>query len=66
MPLILFTGGGVTYYLTPSRYESTVVFEYLSKRPPNEADALLKSRNVIGPAITHLSLTERSGMTPTA
>ena len=62
LPLILFIAGGVTYYLTPNRYESTVVFQYFGKRSPSEADALLKSHNVIGPAITHLNLTERSRM----
>lgn len=62
LPLTLFIAGGVTYYLTPSRYGSTVVFEYLGKRPTAEVAALLKSRNVIGPAITYLSLTERMGL----
>lgn len=62
LPLTLFIAGGVTYYLTPSRYESTAVFEYLGKRPPAEAAALLRSRGVIGPAITSLRLTERVGL----
>ncbi len=62
LPLTLFIAGGMTYYLTPSRYESTAVFEYLGKRPLAEAAALLKSRNVIGPTITSLSLTERTGL----
>ena len=59
LPLTLFTAGGVTYYFTPSRYESTAVFEYLGKRPLAEVEALLKSRNVMGPAISKLNLTER-------
>lgn len=62
LPLTLFIAGGVTYYLTPSRYESTAVFEYLGKRPSAEVAALLKSRGVIGPAVTSLSLTERLGL----
>jgi hypothetical protein len=62
LPLTLFIAGSVTYYLTPSRYESTAVFEYRGKRPPAEAAALLKSGNVIGPAITSLKLTERLGL----
>ncbi|MES2921971.1 MAG: hypothetical protein V4819_10505 [Verrucomicrobiota bacterium] len=62
LPLTLFIAGGVTYYLTPSRYESTADFEYLGKRPPAEAAALLRSGNVIAPAIANLKLTERMGM----
>ena len=35
--LLLFITGSVVFYLTPSRYQSTVVFEYLGKRTPLEA-----------------------------
>ena len=62
LPLTLLIAGGVTYYLTPSRYESTAVFEYLGKRPLAEAAALLKSSNVISPAISNLKLTDREGL----
>ncbi len=62
LPLLLFVTGSVVFYLTPSRYESTAVFEYLGKRTLQEAAALLKSHNVISRAITNLELTKRMEM----
>lgn len=62
LPLILFLGGGMVLYLTPNRYQSAAVFEYLGKRPPVEAAALLKSYNVTERAISSLDLTRREGI----
>ncbi|RYD28072.1 MAG: hypothetical protein EOP87_20210, partial [Verrucomicrobiaceae bacterium] len=43
LPLILFLAGAFTLYLSPARYRSTAVFEYLGSRSPAEAAALLRS-----------------------
>ncbi len=56
VPLILFLTGSLVLYFTPSRYQSSVLFEYLGKRPPAEAAALLKSRNVVDLATATLKL----------
>lgn len=50
LPLILFIAGSVVLYFEPGRYRSTVAFEYLGKRTPAEAVALLESRAVISQA----------------
>ncbi|MES2440885.1 MAG: hypothetical protein V4584_17600 [Verrucomicrobiota bacterium] len=62
VPLILFLSGSLILYFTPSRYQSTVVFEYLGKREPAKAAALLKSKNVIDLAATELKLTNLVGL----
>jgi hypothetical protein len=59
LPLVLFLSGALTLYLTQARYRSTVVFEYLGSRPAAEAAALVKSRNVVEPAVKELGLTNR-------
>ncbi len=59
VPSILFLAGIVVVYLTPDRYQSTTVFEYLGKRPLPEVAALLGSRNVVGQAVSATELTRR-------
>jgi hypothetical protein len=59
LPLILFFAGSIVVYLTPSRYRSTAVFEYLGKRTPAEAMALLKSQAVISRVVSDLKLSGR-------
>lgn len=58
LPLTLFIAGSVVLYFTPGRYRSTVVFEYLGKRTPAEAVALLESRTVISLASQDLKRRE--------
>lgn len=62
LPLILFLAGALTLFLTPGRYRSTAVFEYLGTRPAGEVAALLKSRNVVEPAVRSLGLVNRLGV----
>ncbi len=62
VPSILFLSGSLTLYLSPSRYESTAVFEYLGKRPLPEVAALLTSRKVIEQAVSATDLTRRLGV----
>ena len=58
LPLILFIAGSVTLYFSPGRYRSTAVIEYLGKRTPAEAVALLESHAVISLASQDLKTTE--------
>lgn len=58
LPLILFIAGSVTLYFSQGRYRSSAVFEYLGKRTPAEAVALLKSRAVISLASQDVKATE--------
>lgn len=62
LPLTLLLAGCVVLYLTPHRYQSTIVFEYLGKRPPVDAAALLKTNQVINLAAKDLQLSELMGM----
>ena len=62
LPLILFIAGSVTLYFSPGRYRSTVVFEYLGKRTPAEAVALLKSQAVISLASQEVKTSELLGV----
>jgi capsular polysaccharide biosynthesis protein len=62
LPLILLLAGCVVLYLTPSRYQSTIVFEYLGKRPPADVAALLKTNQVIGLASKQLELSGLMGV----
>jgi capsular polysaccharide biosynthesis protein len=62
LPLALLLTGCVVLYLTPNRYQSTVVFEYLGKRPPVDVAALMKTGQVINLAAKELKLTELFGM----
>jgi len=64
LPLILLLSGSIVLYLTPSRYQSTIVFEYLGKRPVADVAALLKTGKVINLAADELKLTELMGMDP--
>jgi hypothetical protein len=59
LPLILFIAGSIVVYLTPGRYRSTAVFEYLGRRTPAEAVALLKSQAVISRVVSDLKLSGR-------
>lgn len=59
VPSILFLAGSVVVYLTPGRYQSSTVFEYLGKRPLPEVEALLSSRNVVGQAASTVELMRR-------
>jgi hypothetical protein len=59
LPLILFFAGSIVVYLTPGRYRSTAVFEYLGKRTPAEAVTLLKSQAVISRVVSELNLSGR-------
>lgn len=59
LPLVLFLAGATTLYLSPERYRSTAVFEYLGTRPAGEVTGLLESRNVVRPAVSSLDLVER-------
>lgn len=62
LPVILFIAGSIQLYLEPNRYQSTVVFEYLGKRPLPEVEALLKSRNVFNITADNLELSKRLGI----
>ncbi|RYD20717.1 MAG: hypothetical protein EOP88_13990 [Verrucomicrobiaceae bacterium] len=59
LPLILFLSGATTLYLSQARYRSTAVFEYLGSRPAGEVTGLLKSWNVVKPAVSSLDLVQR-------
>lgn len=62
VPLILFLIGGIVVYLTPARYQSSVVFEYQGPRSYQEVAALLKSRNLIENMIRSLDLVKVWGV----
>lgn len=59
LPLILFLAGATTLYLSQERYRSTAVFQYLGTRPGGEVTGLLKSWNVVRPAVSSLDLVQR-------
>lgn len=58
LPLMLLLAGCIVIYLTPSRYQSSIVFEYLGKRPPADVAALLKTNQVIDRAVKELELSK--------
>lgn len=62
LPLALLLTGCIVLYLTPNRYQSTIVFEYLGKRPPADVAALMKTGQVINLATKELKLSELVGM----
>lgn len=62
LPSILFLAGALTLYLSPSRFKSTVTFEYVGKRPLADAAALLKSSNLLGRVHDSLELGKRLGL----
>ncbi len=62
LPSILFLAGALTLYLSPSRFKSTVAFEYVGKRPLPDVVALMKSSNLLGRVHDSLELTKRLEM----
>jgi hypothetical protein len=62
LPAILFLAGALTLYLSPSRFKSTVTFEYVGKRPLPDVAALMKSSNLLGRVHDSLELGKRLGV----
>ena len=62
VPSILFLGGALSLYLSPSRFKSTVAFEYVGKRPLPDVAELIKTSNLLGRVHDSLELTKRLEM----
>lgn len=59
LPAILFLSGALTLYLSPSRFKSTVSFEYIGKRPLPDVVALTQSGNLLNRIHDQLELGKR-------